>query len=99
MSVLSSVDLQEAVITAPTLQCFCSASNRDAYEVCSLIPDPSERGQCYSVFGIDAQRMNNYFETVSQLEGQLTSDFQQGGKEQISLGVWLWCIYSLHVLS
>eukprot|EP00878_Enallax_costatus_P003406 GHUV01003615.1.p1 GENE.GHUV01003615.1~~GHUV01003615.1.p1 ORF type:complete len:137 (+),score=18.59 GHUV01003615.1:524-934(+) len=51
---------------------------RDAYEVCSLIPDPTERVQCYSVFGIDAQRMNNYYETVSQLEGQLSSDFQQG---------------------
>jgi hypothetical protein len=51
---------------------------RDAYEVCSLIPDPAERVQCYSVFGIDAKRMTSYYETVAQLEGQLTSDFQQG---------------------
>jgi hypothetical protein len=47
----------------------------DAYEVCSLIPDPNERHQCYSVFGLDAQKMANYYDTVVRLEQQLSSDF------------------------
>jgi hypothetical protein len=42
--------------------------------VCSLIPDPNERHQCYSVFGVDAQRMASYYETVSRLEEQLDTD-------------------------
>eukprot|EP00882_Tetradesmus_deserticola_P001007 GHRQ01001090.1.p1 GENE.GHRQ01001090.1~~GHRQ01001090.1.p1 ORF type:complete len:157 (+),score=55.13 GHRQ01001090.1:165-635(+) len=50
------------------------ADVRDAYEVCSLIPDPNERHQCYSVFGVDAQRMARYYDTVSRLEEQLGSD-------------------------
>jgi hypothetical protein len=42
--------------------------------VCSLIPDPNERHQCYSVFGVDAQRMASYYDTVSRLEEQLDTD-------------------------
>lgn len=53
-----------------------------------MIPDPAERVQCYSVFGIDGKRMNNYYETVSQLEGQLTSDFQQGGELLAAASHW-----------
>ncbi len=48
--------------------------SRDAYDVCSLIPDPNERHQCYSVFGLDAHKMANYYETVVRLEQQLSSD-------------------------
>jgi hypothetical protein len=51
-----------------------AAACRDAYEVCSLIPDPNERDQCYSVFGLDATKMANYYETVVRLEQQLSSD-------------------------
>lgn len=43
--------------------------------MCSLIPDPSERQQCYSVFGLDAGRMADYYDTVSRLEAQLSTDF------------------------
>lgn len=77
-----------------TLTCYLLLSLfcRDAYEVCSLIPDPAERVQCYSVFGIDAQRMSSYYEKVTQLEGQLGSDFQQGGE---FLAVRLVCLASL----
>lgn len=50
------------------------ADVRDAYEVCSLIPDPNERHQCYSVFGVDAQRMASYYDTVAALEEQLETD-------------------------
>lgn len=46
----------------------------DAYDVCSLIPDPNERHQCYSVFGLDASKMANYYETVVRLEQQLSAD-------------------------
>lgn len=42
--------------------------------MCSLIPDPNERHQCYSVFGLDAQKMANYYDTVVRLEQQLSSD-------------------------
>lgn len=46
---------------------------RDAYEVCSLIPEPGERGQCYSVFGLDSSRMASYYETVLDLEDRLAA--------------------------
>lgn len=46
---------------------------RDAYEICSLIPAPNERHQCYSVFGIDADRMTNYYELVLDLEDRLAT--------------------------
>lgn len=42
--------------------------------MCSLIPDPNERHQCYSVFGVDAQRMASYYDTVAALEEQLETD-------------------------
>lgn len=56
-------------------------SCRDAYEVCSLIPDPNERHECYSVFGLDAQQMANYYETVVRLEQQLDSDIDTSGEQ------------------
>jgi hypothetical protein len=48
--------------------------------VCSLIPDPSERSQCYSVFGLDAGRMSAYYDTVCRLESQLASDLDSPGE-------------------
>eukprot|EP00775_Hariotina_reticulata_P006923 gene6923-7141_t len=50
------------------------ADVRDAYEICSLIPNPNDRQQCYSVFGLDSKRMANYYETVMQLEDQFAAD-------------------------
>jgi hypothetical protein len=46
----------------------------DAYEVCSLIPNPHERHQCYTVFGLDANQMANYYDTVVRLEKQLSTE-------------------------
>eukprot|EP00877_Chromochloris_zofingiensis_P007100 jgi/Chrzof1/2643/Cz11g23180.t1 len=46
---------------------------RDAYEVCSLIPAPNERQDCYSVFGIDGNRMHAYYESVLTMEKQLAA--------------------------
>lgn len=57
-----------------------TTTQRDAYEVCSLIPDPSERSQCYSVFGLDAGRMSAYYDTVCRLESQLASDLDSPGE-------------------
>ncbi|KAI8464642.1 MAG: hypothetical protein J3K34DRAFT_111942 [Monoraphidium minutum] len=45
---------------------------RDAFEVCSLIPAANERSQCYSCWGIDAERMTSYYEAVLGLEAALT---------------------------
>lgn len=56
--------------------------HRDAYDVCSLIPDPNERHQCYSVFGLDAHKMNNYYETVVRLEQQLSTDLDNTCKRR-----------------
>jgi hypothetical protein len=53
--------------------------------VCSLIPDPNERHQCYSVFGVDAQRMASYYDTVSRLEEQLDTDITSSTGEQQAL--------------
>lgn len=44
---------------------------RDAYEVCSLIPSPNERSQCYSCWGIDSDRMADYYDAVLALEAAL----------------------------
>lgn len=55
-------------------------TRRDAYEVCSLIPSADERQQCYSVFGLDASRMNAYYDTVLSLEQQLASDLHGTGE-------------------
>jgi len=44
-----------------------------------LIPDPNERHQCYSVFGLDAKRMANYYDTVVRLEEQLSADLDSTG--------------------
>lgn len=44
-----------------------------------MIPDPNERHQCYSVFGLDAQRMANYYDTVVRLEEQLSADLDSTG--------------------
>lgn len=49
---------------------------RDAYEICSLIPAANERHQCYSVFGIDADRMASYYELVLDLEDRLEASRQ-----------------------
>lgn len=46
---------------------------RDAYEVCSTIPAPGERAQCYSTWGLDSDRMAAYYETVMGLETALES--------------------------
>lgn len=77
--------------------------HRDAYEVCSMIPDPSERHQCYSVFGLDAQRMAAYYDTVVRLEHQLSSDLDSPGEEGpgaerwehslSSLAYWRWALW------
>jgi hypothetical protein len=39
--------------------------------MCSTIPDSHERGQCYSVFNIDGDRMAAYYAPVSRLEDAL----------------------------
>ncbi|KIZ00737.1 H/ACA ribonucleoprotein complex subunit 1 [Monoraphidium neglectum] len=44
---------------------------RDAFEVCSLIPSPGERSQCYSCWGIDSDRMAAYYDLVLDLERSL----------------------------
>lgn len=64
--------------------------------MCSLIPDPNERHQCYSVFGLDAQRMNNYYETVVRLEQQLSSDIDNhSGKSRLSAGFARVCMWNI----
>ena len=52
---------------------FFPASSTDAYDVCSLIPSPNERSQCYSCWGIDGERMAAYYDTVLSLESALTT--------------------------
>jgi hypothetical protein len=41
--------------------------------VCSLIPAPGERSECYSTWGIDGERMAAYYDTVVGLEAALTA--------------------------
>lgn len=50
-------------------------------QICSLIPDPNERHQCYSVFGVDAHRMAQYYDRVVQLEEQLEADYHHHSGE------------------
>jgi hypothetical protein len=40
--------------------------------VCSLIPAPGERSECYQVFGVDSERMMAYYESVLRLEQALS---------------------------
>jgi hypothetical protein len=53
---------------------------RDAYDVCSTIPSPKERSQCYTCFGIDGDRMMAYYDAVLDLERALTAG--GGGSNQ-----------------
>lgn len=57
---------------------------RDAYEMCSTIPDARERGQCYSVFNIDGERMASYYAPVSRLEDALLGGAAAGPRRALA---------------
>lgn len=47
--------------------------------MCSTIPSDHERGQCYSVFNIDGDRMAEWYAPVSKLEDALLTGGAHNG--------------------
>jgi hypothetical protein len=51
--------------------------------MCSTIPESHERGQCYSVFNIDSDRMAEFYAPVSRLEDALLGGAASGARREL----------------